>query len=68
MRRILLVMTAGALLLSSTAASAEAGRISTPVGDREQLAGNPWVPWLVALIAALAIVLFIVDDDEPQSP
>ena len=69
MRGSLAMIAAGALLLSSTAASAEVARIPASIDDQEQLAGNPWIPWVVALIAALAIVLVITDDDgEPQSP
>lgn len=69
MMRGSLVITAGAMLLSSTAASAEIARNPAPMDEREQIAGNPWIPWAVALIAALAIALVITDDDDgPQSP
>ena len=69
MRSVLAILAGGALLLSSTVASAETARTSTPIGDREEIAGNPWVPWLVAIVAAVVIVLVITDDDnEPESP
>jgi hypothetical protein len=68
MRSVLAFVAGGALLLSSTVASAEIARTSTPIGDREEIAGNPWVPWLVGIIAAVVIVLVVTDDDEPESP
>ena len=69
MRSVLAFLAGGALLLSSAVASAENARISTPIGDREEIAGNPWVPWLFAIIAAVVIVLVVTDDDdEPESP
>lgn len=69
MRSIFAFVAGGAMLLSSAASSADISRISTPIGDREEIAGNPWVPWAVALIALIVIVLVITDDDgEPQSP
>lgn len=68
MRSILAFVAGGALLLSSTAASANVSRQAAPISDTEQIAGNPWVPWVFALIAAVAIVVVIADDDEPQSP
>ena len=68
MRSVLAIVAGGAMLLSSAAASADVPRIATPVADEEQLAGNPWLPWVIALIAAIAIVIVVTDDDEPQSP
>ena len=69
MRTALAYVAGGALLLSSTAASAEVSRTSARVDGTEAIAGSPWVPWVVGLIAALAIVLIITDnDDEPESP
>ena len=68
MRSVLAIVAGGAMLLSSAAASAHVPRIYTPVADEEQLAGNPWVPWVNALIAAIAIVVVVTDDDETASP
>ena len=68
MRSVLAIVAGGAMLLSSAAASADVPRIATPVADEEQLAGTPWLPWVIALIAAIAIVIVVTDDDEPQSP
>ena len=68
MRSVLAIVAGGAMLLSSAAASADVPRIATPVADEEQLAGNPWLPWVSALFAAMAIVIVVTDDDEPQSP
>ena len=69
MRGIFAFVAGGAMLLSSAASSTDISRSSTPIGDQEEIAGNPWVPWVVALIALIAIVLVITDgDDEPQSP
>ena len=69
MRSIFAIVAGGALLLSSAAASAQTARAPSPVGDHEQIAGNPWVPWAVALIAAIAILFVIIDDEsDPQSP
>ena len=69
MRSILGIVAGGAMLLSSTAASAEMTRTSAPIDDQEQIAAHPWVPWLVALIAALVIILFITENDgDPESP
>jgi formate hydrogenlyase subunit 4 len=69
MRSIFAIVAVGAMLLSSVAASAQSTRTASPIDDQEQIAGNPWVPWAVGLIAAL-IILFVVLDDEgdPQSP
>lgn len=68
MRSVLAFVAGGALLLSSTAASAEVARVSAPVEGQEEIAGNPWLPWVIGLIAAVVIVLVITDDDEPESP
>jgi hypothetical protein len=69
MRKIIAIIASGAMFFSSATASAGIARTSAPIGEREKIAGNPWVPWVVALIAGLSI-LFVVtdDDDEPQSP
>lgn len=42
-------------------------RQAAPVESSEAIAGNPWIPWLVALAAALAIIL-VISDDDPASP
>ena len=69
MRSIPAIVAGAALLLSSVAASAQMDRTPSPIDDQEQIAGNPWVPWAVALIAAIAILFVVLDDeDEPQSP
>lgn len=69
MRSIFAFVAGGAMLLSSAASSADISRNSTPIGDQEEIAGNPWVPWAVASIAVILIILFITDGDgEPQSP
>ena len=69
MRKVLAIIASGTMLFSSATASAGISRNSAPIGEQEQLAGNPWVPWAVALIAGL-VILFVVtdDDDEPVSP
>ena len=69
MRSIPAIVAGAALLLSSVAASAQMDRTPSPIDDQEQIAGNPWVPWAVALIAAIAILFVIIDDEsDPQSP
>ena len=69
MRSIPAIVAGASLLLSSVAASAQMDRTPSPIDDQEQIAGNPWVPWAVALIAAIAILFVVLDDeDEPQSP
>jgi hypothetical protein len=69
MRSIFAFVAAGAMLIPSAASAADLSRNSTPIGDQEEIAGNPWVPWAVALIAAIVILLVITDGDgEPQSP
>jgi hypothetical protein len=69
MRNIVAIIASGAMLLSSAAASAAISRTSAPIAEQEEIAGNPWIPWVVALIAALVIVFVITDDDgEPESP
>ena len=69
MRNILAIIASGAMLISSAAVSAEIPRTSSPMEEREQIAGNPWIPWVAALIAAIVIVLVITgDEDEPESP
>ena len=68
MRSIPAIVAGAALLLSSVAASAQMDRTPSPIDDQEQIAGNPWVPWAVALIAAIAILFVVLDDeDDPQS-
>ena len=69
LRSLSALAAGGALLVSSSAAAVEVSRTPAPLGDHEQIAGSPWVPGVAALIAALAIVLVITnDDDAPQSP
>ena len=69
MRSIFAIVAGGAMLLSSVAASAQTTRTPSPIDDQEQIAGNPWVPWAAALIAALVILLVIIEDEgDPQSP
>jgi len=69
MRNILAIIASGAMLFSSAAASAGISRSSAPIDEQERIAGNPWIPWVVALIAAIVIVYVVTDDDdEPVSP
>ena len=68
MRAFFALVAGGAMLLSSTASAAELARTPSPVTDQEQIAGNPWVPWFVALLALAAIIFVVTDDDEPESP
>ena len=69
LRNVLSFVAGGAMLVSSTAASAEMSRTSARVDGTEEIAGSPWVPWVVGLIAALAIILIVTDDDDqPESP
>ena len=68
MRRLFATVAGGALLLSSAATGAEVARTPAPLEDQEHIAGNPWVPWVFALAAAIAIILVITDDDGSASP
>ena len=69
MRSIFAIVAGGAMLLSSVGASAQTTRTPSPIDDQEQIAGNPWVPWAVGLIAALVILFVVLDDEgDPQSP
>ena len=69
MRSIFAIAAGGAMLLSSVAASAQSARTPSPIDDQEQIAGNPWVPWAVALIAALVILFVVIDDEgDAESP
>jgi hypothetical protein len=69
MRSIFAIVAGGAMLLCSVAASAQTTRTPSPIDDQEQIAGNPWVPWVVGLIAALVILFVVLDDEgDPQSP
>jgi hypothetical protein len=66
-RRILASLAAASLLAAPTVAHATP-RAASPIGEGEQIAGNPWVPWLVALLALVAIVLVVIDDDDEDEP
>lgn len=68
MRALFALVAGGAMLLSSAASAAELSRTPSPVADQEQIAGNPWVPWVFALAALIAIILVVTDDDAPDSP
>jgi hypothetical protein len=69
MRSLFAFVAGGAMLLSSAVSAAEIARHSSPVGEQEEIAGHPWLPWAVALIALIVIVVVVTDsDDEAQSP
>ena len=69
MRSHFSLIAGAAMLMSSAATAAETFRISAPVDGQERIAGNSWLPWAVALLALLAIILVVSDDeDEPESP
>ena len=68
MRRILATFLVAALVGAPTAAHA-AERSPAAFEEGEQLAGNPWIPWAVALAVAIAIIVVVADsDDDPVSP
>ena len=68
MRRILASVLTAALSGAPIAAQA-AERTSASFKEGEQLAGNPWIPWVIGLAVAIAIIVVVADgDDEPVSP
>ena len=68
MRRILASVLTAALIGAPIAAQA-AERTSASFEEGEQLAGNPWIPWVIGLAGAIAIIVVVADgDDEPVSP
>ena len=69
MFRKVLSCLAATSLVATPAAAQNAPRAPSAVGEREGIAGNPWLPLLVGLIAAIAIAVVVLDDDdEPASP
>lgn len=71
MRKVIVaVLAASGLVLGSSAGAANSARIPSVLSEGEDIAGNPWVPWVFALAALVAIVLVVTDDDEdePASP
>ncbi|MEO6152374.1 MAG: hypothetical protein ABIP24_04410 [Croceibacterium sp.] len=67
MIRALLTTPAAAILAIAPIAAHAEVRTAAHVDASEQIAANPWIPWLVALAAALAIIL-VISDDNPSSP
>ena len=69
-KMIVAVLAASGLVLGSSAGAADFARSPSPMREGENIAGNPWVPWVFALAALVAIVVVVTDDDEdePVSP
>lgn len=71
MRKVIVaVLAASGLVIGSSAGAANSVRSPSLVSEGENIAGNPWVPWVFALAALVAIILVVTDDDEdePASP
>lgn len=66
-RSALIIGIAASLAAAPVAAQTDV-RTAAPVADAEQIAANPWIPWLVALVAAAIIIVVITDDEEATSP
>lgn len=69
-KAIVAVVTASGLMFGSSAEAANSARSPSVMNESDNIAGNPWVPWVFALAALVAIVLVVTDDDEdePVSP
>jgi len=67
-RALLTPLLAAGLAFSPIAAQAT-DRARAPLHKSEGLAANPWVPWVVALAVAVAIIIVIADNnDHAKSP
>jgi len=64
LRKGLLASLVSIGLISSPVAAAQVDRLPSSVEQGEQIAGNPWIPWLFGLAALIAIVWVVVDDNE----
>lgn len=58
------LVSIGLIASPAAAAATQVDRLPSSVGQGEQIAGNPWIPWLFGLAALIAIVWVVVDDDE----
>ena len=68
MFRELLASMAAATLVAAPVVANAAPRTGAPV-EGEAIAENPWIPILVGLAVAIAILFVVLDDDEePASP
>jgi hypothetical protein len=65
--RTLFAAAAAAGLVVAPISAQAASRHPAPIANGEKIAENPWIPWVVALAVALAIIL-VVTDDNPSSP
>ena len=70
MFRKVLTCLAAVSMVATPAAAQTASRAPSTVGEHREIAGNPWLPLLVGLAAAIAIAIVVFDDDEdePASP
>lgn len=68
MFRKLLICLAATSLVATPAAAQSASRAPSTVGEHQEIAGNPWLPLLVGLAAAIAIAIVVFDDDDDELP
>jgi hypothetical protein len=63
-----LAFAVGSSLMAAPVAAQDVARAGAPVGETEEIAANPWIPWAVAIVVAAIIAMVVLDDDEPASP
>lgn len=68
LRKIALSAAAATLVAAPMVAQAAPARVSTPVADKEELAGGFLWPILGAIVLGVIVILLVDGDDEPVSP
>ncbi len=62
------IATLAAASLAAGPAAAQASRTAAAVDEAESVAGGASIAWVMAAIMAIGVIVFIVDDDDSETP
>jgi len=57
-----------AVSLAASPVAAQASRTAAAVEEADSIAGGASIAWVMAAIMVIGAIVFIVDDDDPETP
>jgi|GEM_PF-6685141 hypothetical protein len=57
-----------AVSLAASPVAAQASRTAAAVEEADSMAGGASIAWVMAAIMVIGAIVFIVDDDDPETP